>query len=294
VARAVKVPKYYGILEGYPRLRRFFGRLSDYLALLRPFTLVAPIAVGVFLSIASEGMTYTALTKGVYMGITMALAQACGQAMNQVADAELDKRAKPYRPIPSGRVTKEEALGIAFLCALAAVGRAFTISLYFGLMTCLMLFFAVFYSLPPISPRKVNPWLSLAWMSVSRGFIPIVAVMGPGAYRYGIIATIWTFGWQGTKDVPDVEADRAFGIKTIANTYGIKTLKALSAASTILILYFGVVLEKYTFLMLVPLAIYGLVNYEKRWRGENTVAWAVFYTGLAMVPVAILTEELLR
>ena len=72
---------------------------------MRPFTLLAPLSVGLILTLAVEGITYQALTRGVYVGITLALAQACGQTINQVVDAELDKLVKPYRPIPSGRVS---------------------------------------------------------------------------------------------------------------------------------------------------------------------------------------------
>ena len=285
--------KYYGILEGYPRLRRYFGRLADYAALVRPFTLVAPLCVGHLLTIASEGVAYSTLAKGIYIGITLALAQACGQAVNQVVDADLDKLAKPYRPIPSGRLTREEALGVAFLCAIAAMGRAFTVSTYFGLMTCLMLFFAVFYSLPPLSPRRVNPWLSLLWVSFSRGYLPIVAVMGPRGHPYALIALLWCVGWQGTKDIPDAEVDRRFGIKTVANTYGVDRLMGLSLLGTLLAVATALHYRLDTFLALIPLAVYGLANYTRRWRGENTVSWAVFYTGLALVPLLALVEVLL-
>jgi geranylgeranylglycerol-phosphate geranylgeranyltransferase len=288
----LKIPEYYGIEKGYPRLRKWFGRLADYIVLLRPFTLLAPIFVGLFLTIAVYGLTFQSLTRGVYVGITLALAQACGQTINQIADVELDKIIKPYRPLPSGRVSREEALGIAFLLMLASVGRAFTISVYFGLMVCLMLFFAVFYSLPPFSPRKLNAWLNLLWMAIPRGFLPIIAIMGYEGLHYAILSFIWCFGWQGTKDIPDVGGDRKFGIKTIANTYGVKALLILSAISTavytVLVLWLG----KYLLLVVALIGLYGLLNYNEKWKGENTVAWAVYYIGLGFIPLLIMFESL--
>ena len=283
---------FYGILEGFPRIRKMFGKLADYIVLMRPFTLLAPITVGVFLTLAVDGISYSSLTKGVYVGITLALAQAVGQIVNQVADAELDKIAKPYRPIPQGRVSKEEALGLSYLLAIAAVGRAFTISIYFGLMVCVMLFFAVFYSLPPISPRRVNPFLNLLWVAFSRGFIPIIAVMGLEHYKYAIISFIWCLGWQGTKDIPDVEADRKFGIKTIANTYGVKALKYLSALMTVALIVTIHYLKMYVFTPLIIIALWGLLRYEDKWIGENTIAWQVFYIGLALIPLMILINSI--
>jgi len=277
----------------YPRLSRFFGKkLTAYLALARPFTLMPPIFVGVFLTLAVDGITIEGITKGIYIGLTMALAQAAGQILNQVADRELDKEIKPYRPIPQGKVSVEEAMGLAYLFSLLAIARAFTISLYFGLMTCVMLFFAVFYSMPPLSPRRVNPWLNHLWVSFSRSVVPILAVMGAGGWQYAVLAFVWTFGWQGTKDIPDVEDDEKYGIKTIADTYGVKVLKTMSLASTIiytaLCVYWGVPLLAIN----IPLAIYGLARYDKQWKGENTVSWGIYYIGLGLIPLGVLLEKI--
>jgi geranylgeranylglycerol-phosphate geranylgeranyltransferase len=290
----LKLPEYRGIKEGYPRVRRRFGKLADYIALTRPFTLIAPITVGLLLTLAAEGFTFQALTKGVYVGITLALAQACGQAMNQAMDADIDRLAKPYRPVASGRVTRDEAMGLAFLLALAAVGRGFTISVYFGLMVCLMLFFAAFYSLPPFSPRRLSAWLNLLWISFSRSFLPFIAVMGLKGFPYAILAFAWALGWQGTKDIPDVEADRRFGIKTIANTCGVEGLRAYSFVLTMAYGALALMLCRPLFLLLLPLAAYGLMRYDRPWRGENTIAWAVYYSGLGLMPLLVVLERLLQ
>jgi len=277
----------------YPRLSRVLGeKIAAYIALARPFTLAAPLFAGFFLTVASEGVSYGSLARGVYIGLTLALAQACGQVVNQVADRELDRVIKPYRPIPQGRVTVEEAVGLAWLFGIAAVGRAFTISVYFGLMTCLMLFFAVFYSLPPLSPRRVNPWLNHLWVSFSRSVVPVLAVMGPRGWRYAVLAFVWAFGWQGTKDIADAEGDRLFGIKTLANTYGVCALMALSTVSLLLYTALCAYLELPLFTVLVPLSVYGLFKYTSPWRGENTVAWAVYYAGLGLIPVLTALSEL--
>jgi 4-hydroxybenzoate polyprenyltransferase len=286
----LRLPRYYGIAEGYPRLRRRAVRLADYIALLRPFTLLAPLVAGVFLTLAAEGLG--AFVKGLWIGLVLALAQGAGQVLNQVVDVELDKLAKPYRPISSDRISEEEALGFTYLLTLTAVCGSFLVSTYFGLMTCLLLFFAAFYSLPPLSPRKVSPWLNLLWISFSRSFLPFVAVMGLGGLPYAALAFIWAFGWQGTKDLPDAEADRRFGIKTVANTCGPSFLHKMSAASTATYVVAALALLKPFMLLAVPLAVYGLLRYNKRWLGENTTAWAVFYLGLGLIALLTMLSEL--
>jgi len=148
----------YGIVEGYPKLRRRFGKFVGYIQLVRPFTLLAPLLAGIFGVLTPvKNFSLEHLTTAVYVGLTLALLQASGQVINQYADSELDKLIKPYRPIPSGLVTREEALGLAWLLAIFSIGRAFTISTFFGLIGLTLLFFAVFYSLAPFSPRKVHP-----------------------------------------------------------------------------------------------------------------------------------------
>lgn len=279
----------------YPRLSRIVGgKMTAYLALVRPFTLAPPIFVGVFLTVAGTGFSVDAMSRGIYIGLTLASAQACGQVVNQIADRELDRVIKPYRPIPQGWVTVEEAVGLAWLLALLAVARAFTISIHFGLMTCLMLFFAVFYSLPPLSPRRVNPWVNHLWVSFSRSAIPFLAVMGWGGWRYAVLAFTWAFGWQASKDVPDVEGDRMFGIKTVASTYGEGTVKILASVATAIYSVLSVTWKMWIFLLNIPLAVYGLVNFGKRWRGENTVAWMVFYAGLGATALYVLMEFIIH
>ena len=286
--------KYYGIMKGYPRLKKF-GRLVDYIVLLRPFTLLAPILAGVFLTIAPTEVTYHTLTTSIYVGITLALAQACGQTVNQVIDVEIDRITKPYRPIPSGKVSREEALGISYLLAIACIGRAFTVSINFGILTLLMLFFAVFYSLPQLTPRR-NAFISLTWMSFSRGFIPPIACFSVygniyEALPYSLLSFIWCLGWQCTKDIPDVEADKKYGVKTLANTYGVRWMKVYTAVLTTVFFITAFLLGKYIYFILFPLSVYGLGYYEvKAGVTENTRGWTVFYIGLGLTFLLALVD----
>jgi 4-hydroxybenzoate polyprenyltransferase len=291
--------KYYGIHYYYPRLRRILGeKLVAYLRLCRPFTGLAPLLAGIFLTITPvETVTFESIKVGVYVGITLMLAQFTGQIINQYMDSELDKLipSKKDRPIPSGKVSREEALGISYLLAIACIGRAFTVNINFGVLTLLMLFFAVFYSLPPLTPRR-NAFISLTWMSFSRGFIPPIAcfsVYGSiyEALPYSLLSFLWCLGWQCTKDIPDVEADRRYGVKTLANTYGVKWMKIYTAILTIMFFTTAFLLGKYIYFILFPLAVYGLGYYEvKAGVTENTRGWTVFYIGLGLTFLLALVD----
>jgi len=280
--------KFGGIEKGYPRLP-LHKRLKGYIQLLRPFTLLPPLIAGIFLTLAPiKVINFETLKIGVYVGITLALLQAVGQITNQYADVELDKIVKKYRPLPSGVIDKDEAIGLAWILSIIAIGRSFTISILFGIFSLVLLFLAVFYSLKPFSPRK-HAFVSLTWQSFSRGFIPPIMCMSIfgniyDSLIYSILAFIWALGWQGSKDITDIEGDKKFNISTVANTYGIKTLKLLSIVMTIIFTIIVIYLNKYAFLIVSILGVYGILNYEKKSKyTENTISWTVFYVGLGLI-----------
>ena len=282
--------KEIGIVKGYPRLRKRFGKIVGYLALVRPFTLVAPLIAGVIGVLAPlREITFACLLIAVYAGVTLALSQGCGQCLNQYADVELDKVVKPYRPLPSGLVSREEALGLSWLLAMFAVARAFTISTFFGLITLTLIFFAVFYSLAPFSPRRIHPLLNTGWMAFSRGFLPMFAVWSVYgdlnmAWPYSVLAFLWVFGFQASKDVPDMDGDKQFGIRTIPNIYGRKGLLATMLLCTSLFMIATFSFKLYIMFLLVPVAIVAILTTRKQSTlTENTYSWFAFYVGVGLI-----------
>lgn len=285
----IDLVKYHGIKKGYPRLRRYFGKLVAYIQLCRVFTLAAPLLAGLFGVLTPvQNITFGHLVTAIYVGLTLAFSQAAGQCLNQYADLEIDRLVKPYRPLPSGLVTREEALGAAWLLVIFAVGRGFTISMFFGLVVLALIFFAVFYSLAPLSPRKVHPLLNVGWMAVSRGFLPMFAVFSVygdvhSAWRYSILAFLWVMGFQATKDVADVDADRKFEIKTVPNTYGLRGLVTLMMACTVLYILSAFWFRLHLMLLVVPLGILAAVTTERQTALiENNIAWGCMYVGLSL------------
>ena len=289
---------YEGIRKGYPRLRRRFGKLAGYVQLCRGFTLVAPLLAGIFgVLTAVKDVTLQHFYTAIYVGITLALAQSCGQCLNQYADWELDKLIKDYRPIPSGLVSREEALGLSWLLAIFAVARAFTISVFFGLVSLTLIFFAVFYSLAPLSPRKIHPLANIVWMAIARGFIPMFAVWSVfgelgKAWQYSLLTFTWVLGLQSSKDSPDITGDKEFGIKTVPGTYGQKGLITLMAICSGLYAVISFCLRLYTMLLILPVAALAILTTKKQSKlTENTYSWIAFYLGLGLIYVLMFFTE---
>lgn len=277
------------IRQGYPRIREKFGKLSGYVQLIRPFTLFAPFIAGVIGVITPvQGVAFEHIKLGIYAGATLALAQACGQVINQYADADLDKLIKPYRPIPSELVGREEALGVGVFLALLSASRGFLLGEFFGSVIVTLLFFAIFYSLAPFSPRKIHPYLNIMWMAVSRGFLPVLAVYNVNGNLidglvYSALAFLWVLGFQATKDLGDVEGDRAFGIKTLATEYG---ASGLYMHAEICLVVFGLVSWYFQLFHMMPMGIVGILaivlGSKQSAVTENNYGWTLFYLGLAL------------
>lgn len=286
-----------GITEGYPRLRKRFGNIAAYIQLVRPFTLLAPLLAGVLGVLATTSLSFEHLLTAIYVGVTLALAQAAGQVINQYADVELDKIIKPYRPLPSGLLTREEALGIALLLMLISIARAFTISTTFGLLTLTMIFFAVFYSLSPFSPRRIHAILNVLWMAISRGFLPVIAVWSiHGTFEktlpYAFLAFIWVLAFQSTKDIEDVEGDRKFNIKTMVTCFGTKRLKYWMITCLTIYVISTIYFNLKIMLLLVPIGLSSaFLTGKKSNITENTISWTLFYIGLAVLYLLIFIYE---
>lgn len=289
--------EYGGIKKKYPVLQRIFGdKFTSWVLLLRPATLLAPLLAGIFGVLATTTITFEHFKTAIYVGITLAAAQAAGQVTNQYADSELDKIAKPYRAVPRGAVSKDEAMGIAWLLAIFAAGRGFLVGTEFGLIVLVLIFFAVFYSLSPFSPRKINPFLNIAWVSFSRGFLPVIAIFSIygtmlDGLKYAVFAFLWCLALQGTKDIPDIAADKSFGIKTIPNTYGVSGfVKYAAGVSMIMAIYAFQFLP--IMLALAPIVILAFEGMEKEnERFENTKAWLYFYLGVAGIYLLMFIKE---
>jgi 4-hydroxybenzoate polyprenyltransferase len=108
-------------------------RLHAYAQLLRVpnlFTAAADVALGTMLAIHHCGAASAATLAAA--GGVLILASACfysaGMALNDFFDAEEDRRDRPYRPIPSGRIARRSAgvLGVGLLAAGLALTAGIT------------------------------------------------------------------------------------------------------------------------------------------------------------------------
>ncbi len=215
-------------------------KVKAYVTLTRPHNLLATIIttlIGWFIIYVE---TQGNIINPAYPVLTVVLAAAGGYVINDYFDAEVDAVNKPYRPIPSGIVSRDEALIFSIALALAAIMlslKSGLISFVFVILNTVLLY-AYSYKLKEL------------------GFLGnvVVAFEGAASIIYGGLATseplgklelvnqtflpaLYAFllllGREIVKTIEDYKADALRNVKSLPRVLGIR--RAAMVASIILL-----------------------------------------------------------
>ncbi|MBN1279690.1 MAG: UbiA family prenyltransferase [Chlorobiaceae bacterium] len=159
----------------------FIGKIKAHIEILDPVTWISVspcLAGGVMASGAMQSSLHDYLMLFALFLIYGPLGTGFSQSVNDYYDLELDRVNEPTRPIPSGRLTKQEALwNWGIVLAIAIILGAW-LSLHIGgqrgWIICLCLFSGLslgyIYSAPPLKLKK-NIMLSAPAVGISYGVI---------------------------------------------------------------------------------------------------------------------------
>ena len=118
------------------------SKIFAYLQLTRPANVVTAVA-DIWAGFAIAGAWDAMATNWIYgdqdywwnllwLSLSTIGLYGGGVAFNDIADAELDAVERPERPIPSGRVSKKGAIGMASLLLLGGIACAFQVNIWAG------------------------------------------------------------------------------------------------------------------------------------------------------------------
>lgn len=212
-------------------------RFRGFIDLIRPFTLLAPLIGG--LAGGLMGASYVGwrgfdLPTLIYGAGSLVLVNAASNTINQVYDLDIDRINKPYRPLPKGVVSVDEAYTLSWFLYLIALLRAVIINAVFGTLVFILIIITIMYSAPPFRLKK-RLWISNISIALARGMLGIVAgwtIFGPieavDPWAMGAVLFIYLIGATTTKDLTDIEGDRKFGMNTLPVVYGIRHAVILS------------------------------------------------------------------
>lgn len=301
--------------DSYKHTKYLPKRLRAYIDLIRPLTLCAPLTGGVLCSIMvlsyyygfSFGLIRENLLEIVYLTATLIFLNIGSNVLNQATDCDIDCVNKPYRPIPSGFVSKDEAYCFAYFFFLIGLARAFLLNGTFGLIILTMMLISIAYSSKPIC-LKNRLWLNNLAQASTRGYLALIAVWvvfgsitNLTPHLYASMLFIFLVGASSLKDFADIKGDKMYNVRTLPVVYGVK--RSITLITPFLFLPY-VVLSGYIYLgwlsansiyllILTPLSVgivYTLNKGTKCKRLENSISWVLMYAyiGLSYVLYAII------
>eukprot|EP00427_Karlodinium_veneficum_P029184 CAMPEP_0169208696 /NCGR_PEP_ID=MMETSP1016-20121227/14269_1 /TAXON_ID=342587 /ORGANISM="Karlodinium micrum, Strain CCMP2283" /LENGTH=497 /DNA_ID=CAMNT_0009286087 /DNA_START=44 /DNA_END=1534 /DNA_ORIENTATION=+ len=162
--------------------------------------------------------------------------------INQIYDVDMDTINKPFLPIAAGELSKAAAWALCLV--FAATGLGLTALNFGSLITSLYAFgllLGTVYSVPPLRLKRF-PVPAFLIIATVRGFL-----LNFGVYYAARAAMQLPFVWSPTilfatcfvtwfatviavsKDLPDIEGDRAEGVKTFAVRIGADKLSYIAA-----------------------------------------------------------------
>ena len=286
--------------------------MNPYLRLLKPATLI-PVVIGAALfTLLAEHLNGASLSSPsvwllpVGAGLILAVGNFYGNTLGEWSDRREDalNPRTQNRAVVSGAVTPETALTVALLAGGIAALAAFWINLLFGTALMVILLFAYLYQMPPVRLKRVT-WVGNAAIATPRGFLGIWAAWLAGGgtpldWRIlfpCLVFAVYVYCANVSKDLPpDLEADRAAGIRTIPVVYGEAAGRDIVAIGAALPL--GIYLVGMLFLPLSPwfllivvgpvtaLAWMAVARDDSGWRYGGRTVWAAFYSVLAVLALA--------
>ncbi len=174
-----------------------------------------------------------------YLTIAVIIAITCNVfivGINQVADVNIDKINKPYLPIPSGELSMKQAKIIVYTSLFISLSLALFISPFLFVIIAIATSIGWAYSMPPFYLKQHHISAALAIATV-RGVL--LNLGGFLVFNYLIhhsleipqnlkILTLFiivfsiVISWF--KDLPDIEGDAKYNIKTFAILYSPKVV----------------------------------------------------------------------
>ena len=149
-------------------------------------------------------------------------------SFNQVFDVEIDRKSKPMRPLPAGKVSVKFVYVFSLLSFLASLLISLMASAYFSLIVLFFIVLSVSYSCPPIRLKRYGissniiggtlygaiPFLSV-WVTSNSSFPLVFFIL-----FYGLAVSIATL-----KDFEDAGVEKDFGIRTLPVLLGYRKAK---------------------------------------------------------------------
>lgn len=205
-------------------------KLKAMFQLIRPeLPISAGICVVVGQTIAlGQFAPVETMIQGLCLGFFLS---SSAMIFNDYFDIEVDRVNSPQRPLPSGRITKTEAIVLGISTAVIALGVAITIAPVVFLVGLLLWILGFLYNWKWKSHGLLgNLVVSLnVAMTFLAGAFSVGQIRNPAVWVFSLIAFLFDLAEEIAGDAMDMEGDLKRGSRSLAIRYGRKTALRISA-----------------------------------------------------------------
>ncbi len=217
-----------------------------YLRLIRPLNvLIASFAVLVaaFIAVGTQVSERDIIVPVVLAGLATGLVTAGGNVLNDYSDRNTDRVNHPERPIPSGKVSPDNALGLSTMLFILALPVAIVVNIWCFIIAALNIGVLVSYE-GKFKRRGFTGNLEVSWLTGS-----IFIFGGLAAYQgnmedlsktlyLAMLAFFATLGREIAKDIQDVKGD--LDRMTLPRKMGMKEASQIAGISFALAILFSI------------------------------------------------------
>jgi geranylgeranylglycerol-phosphate geranylgeranyltransferase len=192
----------------------FAGKPGVYIEIIRPLNVLITILVVAVSFIMLDSWNWWAL-------IILPLICAAGNVLNDWADADVDVYAHPDRPIPSKRMTRNDALRLSVLLFTLAIILSFNLNILSFILVLTTIFIVVIYDLwlrgvPLLGNIAVSLATSMAFLIAGSSVGRFVDMIFPAS-----LAFFLNMSREIIKDIQDREGDMMAGRSSLPTLIGV-------------------------------------------------------------------------
>ncbi len=246
----------------------FFLNVTAYLKILRLSNFVIAFASIYFaVLIANEDLAFQLNT--FLASLSGALIGGAGMVINDYFDYEIDKLNRPERPLPSGLISKKNALKYYFILNTAALAMLINTSVEVYAIAVFSIILIFLYSFRLKKTMLVGN-ISVALMT-GMAFVFGGAVGGNIQVLIipAVFAFLINFAREIIKDTEDFEGDKLYHSRTFPILFGAKRALMLAFSILIFLMIFTVVpyafqIYNLTYLLIVIFGVNAVMIYSIR------------------------------
>ena len=234
------------------RVERSLLWLNAFWKFSRPHTIVGTSlsVIGLYL-ISLSSTEFSRAGLGQMLGAWIAC--LCGNVyivgLNQLEDVAIDRINKPHLPLAAGEFSRATAKAIIIINGCLALLLAWLLGPFLLATVGISVIIGTAYSLPPIRLKRFPFWAALCIFTVRGAIVNLglflhfnqVHSITPNVWALTLFVLVFTLAIAIFKDIPDLEGDRQYNIKTLTIQLGQRTVFEL-ARWVLTVCYLGMIL----------------------------------------------------